>query len=45
MVLGGYDASKFKPNNLTFDFGPDDSRELLLELNEIKTEKGASLLP
>lgn len=45
LVLGGYDASKFKPNNLTFDFGPDDSRELLLELNEIKTEKGASLLP
>jgi hypothetical protein len=43
--LGGYDASKFKPNNLTFNFGPEDNRELLLELNEIKTEKGASLLP
>jgi hypothetical protein len=45
LVLGGYDASKFKPNNLTFDFGPEDNRELLLELNEIKTAKGASLLP
>lgn len=44
MVLGGYDASKFKPNNLTFDFGPEYNRELLLELNEIQTEKGPSLL-
>jgi hypothetical protein len=44
LVLGGYDTSKFKPNNLTFDFGSDDSRELLVELNKITTDKGTSLL-
>lgn len=44
LVLGGYDASKFKPNNLTFNFGPQDNRELLVELNKITTDDGTSLL-
>jgi len=42
--LGGYDVSKFKPNNLTFNFGPEDDRELLVQLNSITSGDGTSLL-
>jgi hypothetical protein len=42
--LGGYDTSKFLPNDLTFDFGPQDDRELLVQLNKITTGEGTSLL-
>ena len=45
LVLGGYDTAKFKPNNLTFDFGPDDNRELLVEMKSISADGGKSLLP
>jgi Eukaryotic aspartyl protease len=44
LVLGGYDTAKFKPNNLTFNFGPQDDRELLVELNKITTDDGTALL-
>jgi Eukaryotic aspartyl protease len=45
LVLGGYDSSKFKPNNLTFDFGPDVDRDLLVQMKKITTDTGISLLP
>jgi hypothetical protein len=45
LTLGGYDTSKFVPNDLTFDFGPQDDRELLVQLNKITTGTDTSLLP
>lgn len=35
LTLGGYDQTRFKPNNLTIAFGADFSRDLLLNLNSI----------
>ena len=35
LTLGGYDASRFTPNNLTFTFGSDDSRSFLVGLQTI----------
>jgi hypothetical protein len=35
LTLGGYDTSRFKPNNLTFAFGADFSRDLLVSLQSI----------
>lgn len=35
LTLGGYDASRFTPNNLNFTFGPDDSRSLLVGVQSI----------
>ena len=35
LVLGGYDSSKFIPNDLTFGFGPEDDRELIVQLQQI----------
>lgn len=34
--MGGYDASRFTPNNLTFPFDADDSRRLTLGLQSVK---------
>ncbi|CAG8980566.1 hypothetical protein HYALB_00002564 [Hymenoscyphus albidus] len=49
LTLGGYDASRFIPNNLTFQFGADDSKPLTLGLQAIQatnTFQGVmSLLP
>lgn len=49
LTLGGYDASRFTPNNLTFQFSADDSKPLTLGLQAIRatnTFKGVmSLLP
>lgn len=48
-VLGGYDRSRFIPNNLTFNFAPDISRDLVVGLQAIgltdANGKSASLLP
>ena len=38
LTLGGYDASRFTTNNLTFTFGPDDSRSLLVGVQAITAE-------
>ena len=38
LTLGGYDASRFAPNNLTFTFGPDDSRSLLVGVQAITAD-------
>ncbi len=35
LTLGGYDASRFTPNNLTFPFDADDSRRLTLGLQTV----------
>ncbi|KAL9065865.1 MAG: hypothetical protein Q9157_007336, partial [Trypethelium eluteriae] len=35
LTLGGYDASRFEPNNLTFPFAVDFSRDLLVSLQSI----------
>jgi len=48
-IIGGYDRSRFIPNNLTFGFAPDISRDLVVGLQSItSTEsngKTVSLLP
>ena len=43
LVLGGYDSSRFIPNNLTFQFSVDT--ELATGLDAITTGTGVSLLP
>lgn len=35
LTLGGYDASRYTPNNVTFSFGADDSKPLTLGLQAI----------
>ncbi|KAI9686095.1 MAG: hypothetical protein M1822_004078 [Bathelium mastoideum] len=35
LTLGGFDASRFQPNNLTFAFAADFSRDLLVSLQSI----------
>lgn len=35
LTLGGFDTTRFEPNNLTFAFGADFSRDLLLSLQSI----------
>ena len=35
LTLGGFDASRFSPNNLTFPFDADDSRRLTLGLQSV----------
>lgn len=47
LTLGGYDSNRFYPNNLTFDFFEDISRDLSVNLQSITTSKGSpsNLLP
>jgi hypothetical protein len=45
LTLGGYDSARFKPNSLTFSFGPDTSRNLLVGVQAITTSGGDHLLP
>lgn len=49
LTLGGYDESRFTPNDLTFSLAPDPSRDLVLGVQSIKStsQDGAfkSLLP
>ncbi|MCJ1475658.1 hypothetical protein MMC13_004321 [Lambiella insularis] len=35
LTLGGYDASRFVSSDILFDFGPDNSRDLLVGLQSI----------
>jgi hypothetical protein len=39
LTFGGYDASRFVPNNVSFSFGADISYDLLVALRSIKTGK------
>jgi len=49
LTLGGYDSAKFTPNNMTFAFGPNPSRSLLVGLQSIQAGNAlngvVSLLP
>ncbi len=51
LVLGGYDAARFVPNNVSFRFGPSTARDLLVGVQAITLNTGdgaaktASLLP
>ena len=45
LTLGGYDSSKFTPNNLTFDFPTNDDADLTVRLEAITTSSSISLLP
>ncbi len=49
LTLGGYDASRFVPNNVSFSLAPDDSRDIVVGLQSItaKDANGSttSLLP
>ena len=45
LVLGGYDESRFTPNNVTFAFAADFSRDLTVNLRSISYDTlGSSLL-
>lgn len=49
MTLGGYDSSRFVPNNVTFTFAPDNERDLVVAIQTVtsSTDAGpiAQLLP
>jgi hypothetical protein len=47
LTLGGYDSNRFYPNNVTFSFYDDISRDLSVNLQSITTSKGSpsNLLP
>ncbi|KAM0721228.1 hypothetical protein Q7P37_003516 [Cladosporium fusiforme] len=47
LTLGGYDENRFGSDNATFGFYPDISRDLLVNLKSIKTDKSSpsDLLP
>lgn len=42
LTLGGYDSSKFSPNNITFNFGQDNDHELLVGLQSITVPNKAT---
>ncbi|MCJ1335168.1 hypothetical protein MMC09_000434 [Bachmanniomyces sp. S44760] len=49
LTLGGYDASRFTPNNVEFTFAPDETRDLVVGVQAItysdSKTSGISLLP
>ena len=49
LTLGGYDTSLFTSSNVSFDFGPDNNRDLTLYVQSIvytnSTHEDVSLLP
>ena len=49
LTLGGYDSSRFTPNNYTFNFAADISRDLVVALQSIQysdsSTKNKELLP
>ncbi|KUJ14497.1 acid protease [Mollisia scopiformis] len=38
LTLGGYDSSRFKPNNMSFTFGAEDAGSLLVGLQAIQAD-------
>lgn len=38
LTLGGYDATRFVHNNVTFSFGPDTNRDLLVPIRSITSD-------
>ena len=49
MTLGGYDENRFTPNPISFDFAPDNDRDLVVGIQAIKSTaqsgKTTNLLP
>ncbi len=47
LTLGGYDSSRFTPNNLSVEFAPDNTRDLLVGLQSITATNATeeNLLP
>ena len=44
LTLGGYDTSRFVQNNVTFQFGPDTSRDLIVPIQSITSDVTSSHL-
>lgn len=44
LTLGGYDSSRFIQNNVTFTFGPDLSRDLVVGIQSITSDAATSPL-
>ncbi|KAK5018534.1 hypothetical protein LTR16_000566 [Cryomyces antarcticus] len=44
LTLGGFDTTRFKPNNVSFPFGADPMRELLVGIQSITFDMTASSL-
>jgi hypothetical protein len=45
LTLGGFDSSKFIPNNFSVPFAPDIDKDLTVQIESIDTNTGTSLLP
>ncbi|KAL8784329.1 MAG: hypothetical protein Q9213_004038 [Squamulea squamosa] len=45
LTLGGYDASRFVPSNLTFGLAGDNSRDLVVGIQSISVGRSNQLLP
>ena len=44
LTLGGYDAARFVQNNITFAFGPETSRDLLVPVQSITSDAASGPL-
>ncbi|CAF9905691.1 hypothetical protein IMSHALPRED_003931 [Imshaugia aleurites] len=44
LTLGGYDTTRFVQNNVTFPFGPDTSRDLIVPIRSITSDAASSPL-
>lgn len=45
LTLGGYDKSRFTPNNLSFDFADNSYRDIVVGIQGISSEQSPDLLP
>lgn len=45
LTLGGYDTSKFIPNDFSVPFSPDVDKDLTVQIDSISTDNGVMLLP
>ena len=45
LTLGGYDQSRFTPNNLSFRFFDNNYRDLMVGIQAISTDQSLDLLP
>ncbi|TVY56660.1 Candidapepsin-2 [Lachnellula cervina] len=41
LIFGGYDASKFTPNNVIFDMAPDNLRDIVVTIRSITSTTGS----
>ncbi|KAE9374134.1 acid protease [Stipitochalara longipes BDJ] len=45
LTLGGYDTSRFIPNDVSIPFAPDVDKDLTVQIDSISMDEGVSLLP